>query len=262
MESKYLAKAIILTCMILLVYQGIPQATALTYTDDETFEFIFQQGTTPDLTITCEDTNDFPCPSNFACNITVGYPNNSLLISNQRTTYQGDHYNITLPTTDTLGIHTYAAFCTNGTHGGIASELQYLVNLTGEEFTLSKAIIYIFILILTVVLMLLSLFGAIKIPWKHKTDDDGFIVGMNDLKYVKLILWFVTYMFFLFATWMTHTVARFLELGMAANFFNFIYLFLLVFVFPTFVVLFVKGFASFFNDRKLDAMFSRNLRVR
>ena len=115
---------------------------------------------------------------------------------------------------------------------------------------------------ITLTLLLLSLFGAIKIPWNNREDEDGFIVGISDLKYVKLFLWFVTYIFLIFITWLTASISKFLELGMASGFFDAVYLFLIVFVFPIFVIVFLIGFAKVFSDKKINDMLGRNLRVK
>lgn len=256
MESFQLGKLIVLLMLI------IPMVNAVSYTDDSKPEFIFAQGKEANIIDTCSNVDDSPCSSDFSCNLTIAYPNSSIMVNNKQMSWNQGFYNFSLPNTNTLGLHSYAIYCTNGTNSGIASELYYLVNLTGEDFNIQKAILYIFVLIITLVLTLLCLYGAIKIPWKNKRGEDGYIVGMNDLKYVKLLLWFVTYLFFLFATWLTFLVSKFLELGMTSKFFEWIYLFLLVFLFPVFIITTLSGIISYFNDKKTWRMLERNIRMR
>jgi hypothetical protein len=240
----------------------LPLASSISFSDGSAPEYIFKQGTQPQLLFTCEDVDDAPCPSNFACNITVAYPNNSLLIDNQLATHNSDHYNITLPNTDTLGLHAYGVYCSNNTNFGTASELYYLINVTGEELNVSKTILYIFVLVISLVLFLLCLYGSIKIPWNNKTDDQGYIVEMNDLKYVKLFLWFITYFFLLFISWLTSSVAKFLELGMAAKFFDIFQSFLLILFFPVFLIVFATGLFKAFSERNFNKLIGRNLKIR
>ena len=182
-------------------------AQAVSFTEDTTPEFIFAQGENANIIFACVDQNDFVCDSTFSCNITVIFPNSSIFVNNAEATRQTNFYNLSLPNTDTLGIHSYNVFCQNSSNAGASTELTYLINLTGEELSISKTILYIFVLLTTLVLFLLSLFGAIKIPWNNRTDEDGFIVGISDLKYIKLILWFITYIFLIFITWLTVSVS-------------------------------------------------------
>ncbi len=237
-------------------------ATAVSFAADTTPEFIFQQGSEADLIFSCVDTNDFVCDASFSCNITVISPNSSILVDNVQATQQTNYFNLTLPETDTMGIHSYNVFCSNVSNAGAATELTYLVNLTGEDLSISKAILYIFILLITVILFLASLFGAVKIPWNNEIDQDGFVVGMNDLKYAKLALWFASYLLLIFITWLTSSISRFLELGMSAGFFNTLFIFLLILVLPVFIIVFLTGMSKVFNDKALNEMIGRNLRAK
>ena len=225
-------------------------------------DFIFRQKETSNLLLTCTNADGSPCDSSFSCNVTVAYPNNSLLFENQGASFNTDHYNITITNTDILGSYSYLIYCTNGTDHGAQPDLSYIVNLTGEDLNISKTMLYIFILIVTLVIFLLSLYGSIKIPWKYKRDEEGFIVQMNDLKYVKLLLWFMTYTILIFITWLTASVSKFLELGMASGFFDMIYLTLLVFIFPIFLIVFITGILKTFSDKKINDLLGRNLRVK
>lgn len=249
---------------ILLILVSLTSVTeAVSFTEDTTPEFIFEQGE-PDaaLIITCEDTKGFVCESTYSCNLTVISPNSSVLINDQIATQQTNFFNFSLPETDTLGLHTYNVFCQNTSNAGASTELFYLVNLTGEELSVSKTILYIFILIVSLCFFLLCLFGAIKIPWNNKLDDEGFILEMNDLKYVKLFLWFMTYFFLLFITWLTASISKFLELGMASRFFDIFQSFLLIILLPVWLIVMATGLFKAFSEKNLNDMIGRNLRVR
>lgn len=224
--------------------------------------YIFAQDQDANLKFSCTNENGYPCESTYACNITVQYPNGTLLIDNQEATRNPSYYNITLPDTSTLGFHQYQSFCHNATKAGTSDELYFLVNLTGEEFTTGKAVLYIFVLIISVVGFLLVLYGAIRLPWDNRRDDEGMVVSMNDLKYVKLFLWFFAYIMLLFISFLTANVTKFLQMGVASGFFDFVHLFLLVFTFPIFVIVVVTGIVRFFNDKKTYALIERNIRVR
>lgn len=245
-----------LVWLILAFFLLLPTVSAIEPTS------IFRQGEDANLLFSCTQPNGLPCDSAFTCNITIQYPNSSLLLDNQQATHNPSYYNISLPNTDTLGFHSYQSFCTNGTSAGTSDNLYYLINIQGEEFTTGKGILYIFIMLISLALFFLCLYGALKIPWDNKRDDDGFIVGMNDLKYVKLFLWFMSYLLLMYLAFLTTGVSKFLEMNIASNFFNMIYLFLLVGIFPVFVLTAVFGFVRFFNDKKNLRLLERNLKPR
>jgi len=188
-------------------------------------QFTFRQGSVVDFRFGCfDDATGLPCDSLFLCNITVKYPNTSLMIDNKQTTRNDANYNISIPDVSVLGIHGYQSYCDNGTAGGFSEELSFLINTTGEDFSIQKSILYLFVLFLSLVVFGLSLFGAIKIKWDFKRNEEGRIVGMNDLKYVKMFLWFFTYLVAIFILFMGRAVSGLLEMQIAANFFKFLYL--------------------------------------
>ncbi len=249
--------------MLVVFLNLISLVGAVSFTEDTTPEFIFEQSEPgAELIITCEDVRGFVCESTYGCNLTVLSPNSSVLVNDQIATRQTNFYNFSLPETDTLGIHSYSVFCQNTSNAGASTELFYLVNLTGEELSVSKTILYIFILIVSLCLFFLSLFGAIKIPWNNKVDDEGFILEMNDLKYVKLFLWFMTYFFLLFITWLTASISKFLELGMASRFFDIFQSFLLIILLPVWLIVMATGLFKAFSEKNLNNMIGRNLRVK
>lgn len=68
----------------------------------------FELGTTISLVYPCYASNMSRCLSSTECNITVIYPNGSILIDNDAMTYNVAYYNYTISSQNTEG--TYAAF--------------------------------------------------------------------------------------------------------------------------------------------------------
>lgn len=79
----------------------------------------FKKGQPVDLVTTCSLSTGLLCPSGYACNMTVAYPNSSLLVNFQQMTHVGSNYNLTLSDTSQTGnydnVHVY---CTNSTDAG------------------------------------------------------------------------------------------------------------------------------------------------
>lgn len=226
-------------------------------------EFIFRQGIATDLKIYCMDDNTgLPCDSLFNCSVTIQYPDTTLMAHDMNITRQGGYYNYTLPNTDTLGFYQYQSYCTNGTTGGFSEEKYFLINVLGEQVDTSKAMLYLGGLVICVVFFLLSLFGAIKVPFDNKRDERGYIIGLNDLKYVKIFLWFVSYILLLSIFFIAQTVTGFLEAGVATNIFNAGFWFLLVFLFPAFTLFLIMVIVRFVKDKKIEELSLRNIKVR
>lgn len=242
---------------VMLIFLSATLVTAIEPT------FVFRQGLEADLKFSCfDEKTGEQCDTTYACNLTVQYPNTSLLINNLLATRQGGFYNFTLPNTDVLGFHQYQAYCINGSDGGFSPELNYQINTTGENFTLSKSVLYIFVLILTLTLFGLFLWGAIKIPFKNTRDERGNIVSINDLKWVKIILWYMAFLTAIFLMFMAKTITGLLEIQLATGFFGFLYWFLISILIPITILTPIVMIISFFNDKKLKELIIRGITFR
>jgi len=82
---------------------------------------------------------DGAIPSNTVCNITIYYPNNSLMVDFQPMTEQSSYFNYTLSSalTGTKGIYNYDILCTNGSLSSSES-FEFLINLGGIEPSTSR----------------------------------------------------------------------------------------------------------------------------
>lgn len=172
-------------------------------------------------------------------------------------------HNYTIPSTDTshLGLYKYCITATD-TFTNDTECFQFEVTLIGEKATTSQSLVFFFVGFLSIVLFLLSLFGAIKIPFKNTRNQQGFVVNINDLKYVKIVLWFVTYILAIFITFSFRHVAQISNWDVGSRVLGAGFWFLIVFLLPAFVILFLTGFMSFFNDKRLNDMIGRNIQVR
>jgi len=78
-------------------------------------------------------------PKDTLCNITVYYPNKSLLVDFKEMTEENSYYNYTIPSTktSTKGVYTYDIFCTNGTLSS-SDSFEFLINLGGVPPSTSR----------------------------------------------------------------------------------------------------------------------------
>lgn len=203
---------------------------------------------------------------NIVANITITDPNEKILVGFQPMTYNSVNktFNYTLPAsqTQTLGIYQR---CITSAGGGLNDTtcFDFEITPTGSQFSTAQSIIYGLALILGLFLFSLSLYGAIIIPWRNTTSEDGFVIGMNQLKYVKLFLWFVSYMFLIWVAFFIWNITYgFLNFGVAANFFRGVFYFLLSGVLPIFVMFIIITIVRFLDDRKLSKALKRGLPFR
>lgn len=224
-------------------------------------QFFLAKNKKADLNFACFQPNGAFCEASYNCTVTVQYPNSSLLLNDAPTTRQTRYYNITLPDTSVIGVYAYQSYCTNGTESGYSPELYYEINISGEEITTAKGLLYLVVLGLTSGLFVLCLYFALKLPSKNETTMDG-IVNVNDLKYLRLFLWFVVYILALFMSFLAEGVSSFLQVGVASALFNITTIFLAVFIMPVFVIVFVSGIMRYFSDKEIKKLNIRNLKPR
>lgn len=196
-------------------------------------------------------------------NITrVSAPDSSVLLQGNFSMDKADTiYNKTFCTTSQLGqyIVDWKADPNGITSAG---NFDFFITLTGQKPTTAQGTIYFFLGFLSIIIFCLSLYGAIKIKWKHPRDMKGQIIGLNDLKYLKLFLWFFTYLMLIFITFAFKHVSQIADWDVAGNWFNFMFWFLVVGLFPTFVLTCVLGFVSFMESKKLNDFFKRGIKVK
>lgn len=151
-----------------------------TFTQNEQANFLFS----------CELADGGICTSDFNCNLTIAYPNSSLMVDNQQATRSGEKYNYTLPDSSTLGEYkNVRAFCTNGTDGG-GTDYFFDITPNGYRQSTSQSIIS-FVLLITIA------FGSIVfliLGWKFFDDERFWFFGVLSicLSLILLIYFFGT----------------------------------------------------------------------
>jgi len=214
--------------------------------------FIFERERPIDLDHPCVDSLEAPCDSSILCNITILYPNGTRLIDNGPMTARGaGFYNFTITSSQTgnSGEYSSSIQCIGSSENGI-STFNFLITPTGTELSTGQGILFVILLALAVLVFALTLTGAIILPFKNVRDDQGInVVKINDLKYVKILLWFASYVM---AIWImalsTSLMSNFLNFPVAVDIFYVIYWFLLSFFWPVFVVFLLFAVIAFIED--------------
>ncbi len=203
--------------------------------------------------------------SSATCNISITDPNSNFIKQNHSmTNLNAGDFNITLFSNQTgfLGEYDWTAFCCDGVFcaGGVGI---FTVTRTGNQISTGEAIVYLIFLFAIMFAFGLSLFGAIKIPYNNPRGEQGDIISINDLKYVKVFLIVLSYLLLMFIFGVTRAItANYLFLNGAHKVFNFLFMLMFYFTWPIIVCSIIFTFILFINGKKMKHILSRGVPLR
>jgi len=130
------------------------------------------------------------------CNFTsVKYPNSTNILTNVITTQDETYfyYDFGKGNTSVLGVYTYCYDCGNALNSATGC-LEFEVNGTGQELTQQKAILYVVLFGLLIFLFVVNLVVIPFLPSGDDRDEEGTLVSINQLKYVRPVLYVTAYL--------------------------------------------------------------------
>lgn len=170
-------------------------------------------------------------------------------------------FNLTLAPTQTLtsGVYTVDRWCIDGT-GQEIDQVKYLVTPSGYQITLEQTIVYIAGLLVFMILTLSCVWGFRNTRWHDEKDEEGVLVSVNDLKYLKIGYGYLAYLFFMVTAWfMQEITTGILYTNNISKFFEVIYFILGILLWPiTAAGLFVAG-ATYLTGRKWKKLMDRGI---
>ncbi len=146
----------------------------------------FKQGDCIDLIQTCSD-----CSYN---NISkVQFPNATIIFENKDMTKDGTYYNYTFCNTTEIGEYLVHGF------GDPASTLTiwdytFKITYAGNSITSSQSILYLGLLGILIFTFIITLFGINKLPSRNMRDEEGRILSISYLKYLRDAGWMFVWM--------------------------------------------------------------------
>lgn len=171
-------------------------------------------------------------------------------------------FNYTFCNTSQLGIYSY---CMVGDVDGISTSVckPFEITSSGKQLTISSAVIYVVVLLFTLILFILCLYGAIRIESGNPKDDEGRVISINDAKHLKPLLGFFAY---IFAIWIFFNLWQisisFLFIDMASQIFYFLFVVSLVCFLPVIIITAITLFVRGIQDKKLRRDLDRGVRSR
>jgi len=139
--------------------------------------------------------------------------------------------------------------------------LFFDVSPTGTELTQPKAVSYIVILAISILIFFGLLFVAIKLPSKNKSDElTGYIIAISNLKYLKQALMGLSYITLIWISYFTWMITyAFLDFAFLSSLFKFMFYFLAISTFPLFVLYIYFVIANFVRDKQIADLLLRGL---
>jgi hypothetical protein len=166
-------------------------------------------------------------------------------------TYDLDHY-----------LYSWNDPCIDCSNGGCGNE--FYVTATGKDLTISKAVTYILIFLVSLLIFLGLLVVGIYLPSSNNVNEmTGYVIAVSNLKYVKMLCLAVSYIVLIFISYFIWQVSyAYLDLDFMTNIFRFIFIFLIALLLPLFILSMFLTIANAVRDHKLAEMLSRGLNVR
>lgn len=217
--------------------------------------FVVQQDTEINIFESC-NLEGLPCDNSFQCNLTIQTPSQTLLIVDGNMSKDQSQYNYTLTSSQTsqLGIYRSEVCCNNNTDGA-CNVFYYEITRSGSTQTTSQSIMYVSLLLTTIILFIICLYGAFIINGKNEFDVGGKLLTINFNKYIKQGLYFASYLFLIFISWIAWQISdQFLILEIGDVIFRWIFLILWIFLLPVFIAFVTVSIIKWVLDMRLDKL--------
>ncbi len=202
------------------------------------------------------------CPLD-SCNVTtlqaITYPNSTIAISDVSATHTGTVWNYTYCNTDSLGIYTIYGYSTNSTQNeSLIGDFE--ITHTGGNLTSAKSTLYA-ILIFVFIFFMFGLFFIIKsLPNENQKDEEGKIMSITWLKYLRSPLWFIEWILFVGILFMSSNLAfAFLYTKLFSNIL--FILFRICFgLTPVILIIWIMWiFAKIYQDKQFQKLINRGI---
>ncbi len=220
----------------------------------------FKQNIESDLKFPCYFNGTF-CSADAFCNTTITAPSGALVLNGTTATNQLTFHNVTLNSTQTDEVGDYFVFV-SCTDQGISAPSTFILRVTpfGKDLSTAQGIIYLGVLIIAFALFGISMWWAVAIPWSETRNLEGEIISMNNLRYLKILLWFISYIFLIWISFLLKVICEnFLYIDVAAKIFNTTFWFLIAFLFPIFTLLMLFTVVIFIRNLKLGKMIAQGI---
>lgn len=192
--------------------------------------------------------------------IQVLYPNSSIALNTIIMSKNGNYYNTTFCQTSING-----KYISNGVGNlnGINTTwtYDYYITATGSDFNIAKAVSYILIFFVSLLVFVGLLIMGLYIPVSNSKDEmTGYILAINNLKYLKLVMIGFAYIMAVFISYFSWMVCfAYLDMNFVSDIFRFIFYALAYTTLPLFILFTYLTITNLVRDSQIGDMLSRGL---
>lgn len=189
-------------------------------------------------------------------NITILYPNSTIAIDNQAMGKDGFVYNYSFDNAETIGVYRIL-YCSPT---GVCDEDSFNITGTGYEFNLQRTIFYLGILGIFVFLFVLSLGVTVFLPAGNNRDEEGVLISINQLKYLRPILYVVSYFILTSIVYISSNISlAYLGSTLVGDLLFKIFYVMFALTIPMLMIWFAYMLANIFQDREMKRYIERGL---
>ena len=157
------------------------------------------------------------------------------------------------------GFYSYITQCNTSDFGGFIS-VPIIVTPTGFELTESKAIIYIGLFGILIFLFVVNLISISLLPSKDNYDEEGTLISINQLKYVRPVLYAVSWFLLISLVFITSNIAlAYLETTLIGDLLFKLFQVMMALSLPMVVLWFIYIFYNIFQDEKMKGYIERGI---
>jgi hypothetical protein len=198
------------------------------------------------------------CDNCTSVNITsIIYPDGSINNTILQMTKTGTFYNYSHANTSQIGHYIYNTVG-NLNGANVTQPVDFYITQGGQPLTTGQSIIYLIGFIVCIFMFVFFFILSIMIPYDNDKDNDGNLINISKIKYVKLFMMAITYLFLLLLVAMTKGLMdNYLYLTGFSNILNFIYWIMLNAIYPFIVLMFVFLVITLVKDGKLRKQLER-----
>lgn len=160
------------------------------------------------------------------------------------------------------GIYSFEATCNNSDTSGFLASNFFVTKsgISSEDIGTSEGIVNLILFAGLCLWLFLSLTGALFIPFKNKVNDEGKVISVNDLKYLKIFCIVQVYLALMFLSgFITGLADTYITLNNYSAMFRYLYVILLAFIFPTIIVSLLLAGIIFLEDKKTKQLLYRGI---
>lgn len=199
------------------------------------------------------------CPSCSYVNLTsITYPNGTIFL-NEVMEKTGINFNYTLPDASQLGKISYGTIGDkNGASPPDYEDLCIEITKTGKTLDTPESLTYFILAFGVLLLFSLSFYFMISTPYGNEVNNNGAVIQVSKLKYVKLALILLTWVLF---TWFLNILIglsdNFVSLTMYYGFFGFIFEVMNRLALPLGIFIIVLCFFEIIRDTNIQKAISK-----